>query len=208
MRTPRLLPSLSCLLVLGFSPSAAQSPQVRRVDLRLENAPLSAIVQALNSGSCAAVSFIAATPEGKASVEAHGASVMEVLSDIARRCPGYRAETVAGRSVLYPISPEFQIVLAGIEIQSKPRQEALEEYVNLLRKRVPALAELTPQALIGDDRHPIYSASVSLRPKGRVIEHLIDLLGQDQALYFEFIRAYTGVPMVRFSRVHCAAGMN
>jgi hypothetical protein len=205
MRTHRLLLPLSWLLVFGFSTSAAELPTVQKVDLRLENAPVSAIVQLLHSRSCAAVSFIAAAPEGKVNLEAKGASVSEILSKIVQSSSGYRAETIAGRSVLYPVSPEFQMVLDRVEIRSKPRQAALEEYVDLLRKRIPALATLTAQWLIGDDRHPIYSDLVSLRPEGRVIEQLVDLLGQDQSLYFEFVEARSGVPMVRFSRVHCAA---
>lgn len=206
MRNHQLFQPLPCLLAFAISASAVPSPGVETVTLRLENAPVSAIVAALHLRACAAVSFIAAVPEGEVGVEAKEASVPDVLSKIAQHSPGYRAETIAGRSVLYPVAPEFQTVIDRIEIQSKPRLEALEEYVGVLRKRVPAFATLTAQPLIGDDRHPIYSNPVSLRPKGRVIEHLVDLLGEDQALYFEFTRAYTGVPVVSFSRVHCTAG--
>jgi hypothetical protein len=205
MHSHCLLLPLSCFLVNGLMVSAASPPGVQRIDLQLTNAPVAAIIEVLHSRACAAVSFIAASPDDKATVYAQGASVVEVLADIARSNPGYRAETIGGRSVLYPVVPEFQTVIDRIDIQSKPRQEALDEYVDVLRKRVLAFATLGPQPMIGNERHPLYSDPVSLRPKGRVIEHLVDLLGQDQALYFEFTRAYTGVPVVSFSRVHCAA---
>jgi hypothetical protein len=107
--------------------------------------------------------------------------------------------------VLYPVAPEFQAILDHVVIQSKPRQAAVELYVDVLRKEVPALSDLVPPILFGDERRPMYSEVVSLREIGRVIEHFVELLGQDKTLYFEFIKARSGLPSLVFGRLRCAA---
>jgi hypothetical protein len=200
-----LLPVCATLAPAAGEAPGSPPPRQRPIELRVEQVAPRAVIQLLRDQQCAAVSFIERAPAGAISLDLHGVAVGEVLQEIAKRAPGYRAETIDGRDVLYPARPEFQTVLDGVEIQATPRLEATDRYLERLRKEVPALAELYSMVVIGDSRHPIFGAKVSLRPRGRVIEHLVDLLGQDPKLYFEFGKAMSGVSELIFMRVSCAA---
>jgi len=177
---------------------------LRPIEITIRGASASAAIQLLQRQSCVPVSFIAAARGGTVSLSVRGATVAEVLRQIAAQDPAYRAETIAGREVLYPAAPEFQVALAGIDIASTPRLAASYRYLERLRRDVPALSTLAAPMVIGDSRHPIFSEKVTLRPTGRVIEHLVDLLGQNPELYFEFNKAMSGVPELVFDMVNCA----
>jgi hypothetical protein len=188
--------------------AAAQGPGAppgrrRPIALKVDEVAPSAVIQLLRDQQCAAVSFIGVARTRTISLDLHGVAVGEVLQEIAKWAPGYRAETINGRDVLYPATPPFQTVLDGIEIRELPRVEACDRYLERLRKEVPAFADLAAPVVYGDSRHPIYSTKVSLRPRGRVIEHLVDLLGPDPNVYFEFDKAPSGVPALSFERVKC-----
>jgi hypothetical protein len=199
---------LLLLPIVPLTASASPPPAVRSITLHIEHAAVPEIVDLLRKRACAAVSFIPAVPPGEASIEASGATVPEVLGQIARRNPIYRSETIAGRDVLYPSTPEFQRVLDHVEIESKPRQAATEIYVDRLRKEVPAFLQLLAPMIIGNAGNPVYTDIVSLRARGRVIEQLMDLVGQNKRVYLEFFQAKTGRPAVIFTQLSCNADSN
>jgi hypothetical protein len=201
-------PLLKLLLWPGVLAAAAFAgppppPSIQVIDLRADRVPASEIVHSLRSRSCASVSFIPVLQAGTVSVDAKRATVPEILSQVARTNPAYRSETIDGRDVLYPAAPEFQTVLKEVAIQRIPRQTATETYVDLLRTKVPAFATLVAPWVIGDERRPLFTDPVSVRSTGRVIEQLVDLLGDDRNLYFEFIQARSGRPFIGFARVRC-----
>jgi hypothetical protein len=200
MNRLRLLPYV--LTLMGVTSLFAPS-ELKAIDIKVENASVSSVVQLLRTQKCAAISFIEAAQPGTVSLNFERATVSEILSEIVRQDPAYRSETIRGRDVLYPAVPEFQAVVGDVDIQSQPRQAATELYVHLLRNAVPAFSDLVPPVLFGDNRMQIYSDKVTLRPKGRVIEHFVDLLGKDQGLYFEFIEARSGAPSLDFDDVPC-----
>jgi hypothetical protein len=177
---------------------------LRPIEITVQGASATAVVQLLRRQECAPVSFIAAPGERTVSLNVHGATVAEVLRQIAAQDPAYRAETIAGREVLYPAAPEFQLAISGIDIASTSRLDAAYRYLDRLGRDVPAFSTLAPPMVIGDSRHPIFSQKVTLRPTGRVIEHLVDLLGQNPDLYFQFSKAMSGVPELVFDMVSCA----
>ena len=186
-------------------PASPQLPKLGPFDLKVDNVPLHAVIQLLRERECAPVSFIDIAQPAPISLDLRRATVAEVLRQIAKSNPVFRAETIDCRDVLYPARPEFQKVVDGVVIQSMSRLDASYDYLDRLNKEVPAFADLVPPLLFGDFRHPIYADHVSLRAKGRVIEHLVDLLGEDRALYFEFTRAMSGVPELFFEWVSCAS---
>jgi hypothetical protein len=205
---PSTLTAAACpwIAMVALTAPASPPPAVQSITLHLENAAVPEIVKALRSRFCTAVSFVPAVPPGTATVEAAGATVPEVLSQIARSNPAYRSETIASREVLYPATPEFQVIVDHVDVKSKPRLDAAGLYLGLLRKEEPAFSQLWPPFMIGNPRHPVYSDVVTLRVRGRVIEHLVDLLGQNERVYFEIIEARSGVPAVFFTQLRCTAG--
>jgi hypothetical protein len=192
------------LTLMGVTSLFAPS-ELKAIDIKIENASVSSVVQLLRTQECAAISFIEAAQSGTVSLSFERATVAEILSEVVRQDTAYRSETLGGRDVLYPAAPEFQAVVGDVEIQPQPRQAATELYVDLLRNAVPAFSDLVPPVLFGDDRMPIYSDKVTLRSKGRVIEHFVDLLGKDQDLYFAFIEARSGAPSLEFERATCTS---
>jgi hypothetical protein len=162
----------------------AFSSALHGIDLSVIKVPVSVVVRDLRSHGCAAVSFIDTGQQGVVTLTLKGATVTEILEKIAAQNPAYRSEVISGRDVLYPAAPGYQALVDD------------------------AFADLVPPVLFGDDRMPIFSDKVTLRPRGRVIEHFVDLLGQDRSLYFGFIQARSGLPSLVFDRVHCDAAQS
>jgi hypothetical protein len=188
----------------GARLASPQLPKLGPFDLKVEDVPVHAVIQLLRDRECSPVSFIDVAQPTPISLDLRRVTAAEVLRQIARSNPAFRAETIDGRDVIYPARPEFQKVVDGVVIQSTPRLDASYDYLDRLRKEVPAFANLASPFVLGDSRHPIFSDRVSLWAKGRVIEHLVDFLGQDRALYLEFTRAMSGVPELFFEWVSCA----
>jgi hypothetical protein len=188
---------------LALGTTATLSSTLHGIDIKVDKVPVSIVAEYLRTHKCAAVSFIDSGQRSVVSLDLRDATIEEVLSKIAAQSSTYRNESIAGRDVLYPTAPEFQATVDNVDIQHQPRQEATELYVDLLRRAVPAFPRLVPPVLFGDNRMPIYTDKVSLRPKGRVIEHFVDLLGEDHSLYFKFIKARSGLPSLEFERLSC-----
>jgi hypothetical protein len=193
---------------LTLSAIAISSPALYGIDIKVDKAPVSTVVEYLRTRECADVSFIDSEQRSVVSLNLRGATVEEVLSNIVAQNSAYRSENIAGRNILYPAAPEFQAIVENVDIQRKARQEATELYVDLLRRAVPAFSRLVPPVLFGDNRMPVYSDKVTLRPKGRVIEHFVDLLGEDHSLYFRFIKARSGLPSLDFERLPCRTAVS
>lgn len=193
---------------LALSTIAILSSALYGIAIKVDKVPVSMVVEYLRTHECAAVSFIDSGQRSAVSMNLRDATVEEVLSKIAAQSSTYRNENIAGRNVLYPTAPEFQATVDNVDIQHQTRQEATELYVDLLRLAVPAFPRLVPPVLFGDNRMPVYSDKVTLRSKGRVIEHFVDLLGKDHGLYFKFIKARSGLPALEFERLSCGAALS
>jgi hypothetical protein len=199
-----LLP-LVCIVIFAAAAPTHSTP-TKLLDIKVKDAPASAVIRLLRERYCAAVSFIEAPQPSSVSLDLRQVTVAEVLRQISIQNPEYRSETIDGREVLYPSTPQFQLIVEHVEIQATPRQLAAELYVDVLRKSIQAFSNLLPPIIMGDERRPVYSDKVSLREKGRVIEHLSDLLGfDDQSIFFELIKAKSGLPSLVFEQLHCAA---
>jgi hypothetical protein len=188
------------VLTLGVAPVPSG---LARVTLKVRAALPSAVVQLLRAQACAPVCFIASGSDRLVSLDLQEATVRDVLADIARQDPTYRAETISDKDVLYPARAEFQRVVSGIDIKDAARLDACYVYLKQMRPEVPALSNLAAPFVVGDHTHPIFSTKVSVRPRGRVIEQLMDLIGADKKLYLEFGRAMSGVPEMLFQWVKC-----
>jgi hypothetical protein len=97
---------------------------------------------------------------------------------------GFRRAWIRDREVLYPDDAAWEARVTGIQIERVPRYEAAESYTEEARRQVPDLARLLIGALKGDPRSPVYSDPVSLSSEASVLEHLVELLGDDPELVF------------------------
>jgi len=167
------------------------------------NRSIADAVRSLRDRFCSPVSFIVRRGEDELVEDvALGATIGDALSAIAHQTAHYKLELINDRYVLYPVEPEYGRAVEGVAIEQLPRIEAADAYVNLLRAR-NIFPDLVSAPIIGDDRAAAYRDKVTLRPAGRVIDQLIDILGKDQSLFMEIFYAPTGRPYIVFGNPRC-----
>ena len=80
----------------------------------------------------------------------------------------------------------YQRVVTGIHVEGLGRGEARDKYIKILRLRDPDFDDLNRMEIslhIGfDGPDPVMTEPVSLTPRARVIEHFVQLLGDDRGL--------------------------
>lgn len=184
-------------------PRPLRPPFVGTIDLDLPETTVRAVIAMMRERYCAGVSFIPAPGDQRLRLAVHGASVEQVLQEIAARKPVYRHETIGGHDVVYPATPEFQAVLGGVDVRETGRFAAIYKYLPLLKAQVPALARLAGPNMFGNLQLAFFTQPVSVRERGRVIDQLMDLLGANPRIYMTFVTAPTGVPAMDLGEVEC-----
>ncbi len=200
--TGRFLAAIGALYLQAFAMHQAQNGVI---SLRVSDPSPEAVVALLRAQHCAPVSFISTHSLRTVTLDLQGVSVEEALRQIAVQDPTYRSDVIDERNVLYPAGPEFQHVVRNVEIADVPRLDASYRYLDRLGREVPAFSNLVAPVVFGDSRHPIFSTRVSVRRVGRVIEQLVDLLGEDRSLYLEFGKAMSGASELAFRKLACDA---
>jgi hypothetical protein len=119
---------------------------------------------------------------------------------LARKTRAYRYEVVAGRLVLFPVARKYDdyVSIPPSVSQKAPRLAAARAYTKWLRLHAPGFENLLEPALKGDPRAHAYADSIELKPRSTVIEHLTQLLGDDETLMFSIEPAPSGKPMLAF----------
>lgn len=219
-RMALLLATLSVVLPAVLAPGAlaaaagvarststiALASSTPSMDLRVTDTTVTAVIRLLRSERCAAVSFIVAPGDQRLSLNLKQATVDAVLRELAAQKPAYRFETIAGRDVLYPASPEFQepVHLGERNLTGMKRFAAVYRFLPMLRNAVPALSNLVAPPMVGNFNDRLYTDAVSLPAKGRVIEFFVALLGANPRIFFQFGTAASGLPILLFDGVTCA----
>jgi hypothetical protein len=165
--------------------------------------PIPEVVADLRDHYCSPISLImCGGKSGLVDDSVLGETVDSALKSIANQSGCYEFEAIDQRFVLYPTGSEYGHTLKGVEIKQLPRIEATDAYVGLLRTN-GYFPGLVSAPIVGDDRSPVFRDKVSLRTTGRVVDQLIDLLGNDGRLYLEVLIAPSGHPYINFDRVKC-----
>lgn len=149
------------------------------------------------------ISFVEAQDDLPVHVYLNNASVQELLESVVGLSPKYRYETILNRLVLYPRARMYQRVVTGIHVEGLGRGEARDKYIKILRSRDPDFDDLGRMDFtlhVGiDGPDPVMTEPVSLTPRARVIEHFVQLLGDDRGLVLTI--TYAGVPGESNSKV-------
>lgn len=111
----------------------------------------------------------------------------------------YRHERLLDRHLVYPTDAVWDTQISGVQIRDIARIEAASRYAAVLRANVAGLHDFAGPVIKGDPGTPLFTDPVSLSPDARVVEHLVELLGQDQSLAFTVERASTGARVLHFS---------
>jgi hypothetical protein len=94
---------------------------------------------------------------------------------------------------LYPRNSPFDTEVQGIEILGAPRIDAAARYLVWLSKVLPAVGEILPPPMKGQPRASLYSEPVAVRGRARVVEHLVQLLGDNPKAFFSIVPAPSGL---------------
>jgi hypothetical protein len=121
-----------------------------------------------------------------------GVSVQELLQAmIAGQSVPYRCLVADGHVVLLPDEPRWFRTVAGVDIQDLPRLVAARRYV----EHLASLGEFEGLSVVAGGllESSLFADRVSLTSQASVIEHLVQLLGDNPGVLFVVQRAPNGV---------------
>jgi hypothetical protein len=120
------------------------------------------------------------------------------LDAITSGSSAYRWSEIRHHYVVYPRDSAWDTRLTNIRLSAVPRYDAAVRYVELVHDQVPALKDLAAPLQKGEPAASIYRDRVSLSDRGSVVEHLVELLGEDRELAFIIERTGDGRRMLHF----------
>jgi hypothetical protein len=163
------------------------------------NVPIYDVVQSLRNDYHVPISFIDADADSvetqHISFVMNGVPVRNVLDKITSTLSTYKFQTVEGRIILFPDTKKYQLTMSGVEIRNTRRIDAVSRYISQLMRQYPVFGNLLTPPMKGDTASPVYQDEVSLRPNGTVLEHFIQLLGNDPKVVFSIVKTKAGAPM-------------
>jgi hypothetical protein len=168
----------------------------RPMEVRIQASSVLEAVDLLRSRSGVAVSLIAADTEPAIKLDLPPGSLGGALDSLVAHVPAYRYEVLQERVVVYPRNSPFDTKVQGIEILGAPRIEAATRYLDWLSKALPAVGEILPPPMKGQPGAGLYSESVTIRGRARVVEHLVQLLGDNPKAFFSIVPAPSGLRML------------
>jgi hypothetical protein len=154
-------------------------------------------VEALREALPAPVSVVLDRRRDALDIAAEAGSPEQAVAGAARR-NGLRWRRIGTRFVLYPEADVWERPVSGIEISDVERADAAAAYTAEVARLVPGLERLVGGVVRGDPRAPVYSDRVSLSPQATVLEHLVELLGDDPDLVFTIEPADDGRLVLHF----------
>jgi hypothetical protein len=175
-------------------------------DFKHQPGAVAGFVRGLRGAGGVPVNFIRADEEVEIGARPGGVGVDEALDWLVAQTARYRWDEIGGRYVLYPADDVWQSVVSGIEIKDVPRLDAASLYTDAARAQVAALADLAGPVMKGDPRSHVFTDPVSLRPSATVLEHFVELLGDDERLAFTVERSLSGVRVMHFEWLPPAPG--
>jgi hypothetical protein len=121
------------------------------------------------------------------------------VDEFARRA-GLRWRAIGTHVVLYPDDDVWERRVSGIAVADARRADAAAAYTADVARRVPGLERLVGGVVRGDPDAPVYADRVTLSPEAAVLEHLVQLLGDDPDLVFTIEPAADGRLVLHFER--------
>lgn len=161
-----------------------------------------ALVKKLREAQDMSLSFIEVKAEEPLSLPPKPMSLDELLREVAKRHEHYRCEIYNGRLVLRSSDPIFDVIVTGVTIANKPRGSAQRAYVDHLRSFDERFKtwESPLIAIAGMGPWPTLTDPVTLTPRAPLVQHLMQLCGRDEAVYFD-----VPAPDSRGRTIHTAA---
>ena len=137
------------------------------------------------------ISYIVQPGDQTISLSMKNAPVRSLLQNLMTKMPGNVCRVIAGHVVIYPDRREFKAIVKDVDIADKPRAIAAREYIEFAGKQVDYFNDMGV-LLGGNLESPMFEDQVSLSHKARVIDHLVQILGSNQSVFFVIDRAPVG----------------
>ena len=191
-----------------FEPSGESEPAFldQRVNVSFKEGSLINAIKSLNEDLGLPVSFIEGEDAGSPfELKADGMSVREILREMMSDSPEYRCAIVDDRVVIFGEVAGIHEKIQNVDIVNIPRARASRAYLKKVAKEVTALSDL--DFLFGGIvDSPTFGDQVTLTREATVLEHLVQLLGKDEDVYFWIRRASTGSRYLTLGSVPSAPG--
>jgi hypothetical protein len=197
-------------LFLTASPSSALNDDKltantslqQNVSISVAGASVREIVAQLNGKDRVPLSFIEDDQTRTLTLVSASVTVRALLEQIAVQTGSYRFEVVKDRLVLLPDDPKYKLEVGDIGIEKEPRIAAVQAYVRALKQRYPSLfGTFLAMPLLGDPRSPTFTDHVTLSRSGTVLEHLVELLGENPRIVFLIVHSKSGAPILTFGEI-------
>lgn len=173
----------------------------KKITISITDASVYDLVQLLRKEHHVPISFIDTEEEHKITIDLKEVSLRTVLENVVSKIPLYRFQMINNRLVLYPDLPRYHFLVKDINITGMKRFDAAHEYAAQLKRQFPEFMNFFGPALLGDPRHPVFTDTVTLKRESSVLDHFIQLLGENQTVVFLVIKAKSGVPMIAFNKI-------
>jgi hypothetical protein len=166
-------------------PAAEAGDLLRRsVTVRSYAGTIAGLVDELIDRQKVPLSYVGEPKEPRITIDLESAPLDELLREVLTQAPAFRYERIRGHLVLYPKDALFHRTLRDVRIVGRERSDAANDLVKLLRTRYGEFRDWRGLVTMGDSESPLFTQKVTLPGQGRVIDLLVGLLGDDEALIF------------------------
>ncbi|MBI5868943.1 MAG: thrombospondin type 3 repeat-containing protein, partial [candidate division Zixibacteria bacterium] len=160
--------------------------------------PASYVVKLLRERFRMPVSFVSSRRESAVRINITDGTLADVLDHIVTQDTQYRYETIDGRVVLFPDNSTYRNHLVAAAGYSGPRLEAASHLSKILTEHGIRLGQM---GQYGDAQLPIYSKPVLLEDSGRVIDLMVQLLGDAPDMALDVRTTPSGVALIGFYQI-------
>jgi hypothetical protein len=171
----------------------------QRVSVSIRDRPVAEAVYALRNQDHVGISFVEIASTTPVTLEFTSAELGLVLDALVKQVPAYRYEVVGEHLFLYPRGELFDGKY-DVKIKKTTRLNVATKYTEWLR-RFPEFATVVPPAIRGNPNAGVYAEDVSISGPGRIVDHLLQLLGDDKEAVVSIVFARSGVKILMLDEV-------
>jgi hypothetical protein len=125
----------------------------------------------------------------------------DVLKAICQSVPSYEVSILYGRIVVHPKDPKLQVIAQDMNIRNLSRLEAAREVTEILKNKYQMFDDLVPPFVFGNPNNTIYTDPVTIVGSMSALKALVALLGSDESLTLQIVKAKTDVRLMGFKKV-------
>ena len=176
-----------------------------KISLNQDTKRLGDVIEMLQAKLHLPISFVDHEATLPVTLKLDGVSVLKLLQNlIASQSIGYQCLVADGHVLVIPEEPRLSLVISGVEAEDLPRFPAARRLV----EHLAVLDEFKHMGVFGGGllETSLFTERVSLSKSAMVLEHLVELLGDDPGAFFVIERASTGVEYLSVRLHRCGRG--